>query len=170
MTLLQGVCDKKSASRHHSERNKERHPVIRLPPEDHATDKETDQCRHDSKHERECGIAPDRETKLLHCLCGVSGGLHKSARWTGTHRLELCKVRWKENDEDSQRKNNQAHPCNSSNEEPAPMQPCIIFVMPFMAQGDLGRCRVQVHSCPPCAPLEATSEAPECKEAGNDGE
>src|SRR6266851_8926966 len=89
---------------------------------------------------------------------GISGGLHKSARWTSTHRLELCKVGRKEDHEDSQRKNNQAHPCNSSNEEPAPMQPRINFVMPFMAQGDLGRCMVQVHRCPPCAPLEATSE------------
>ncbi len=98
----QRVGDKKRARGHLGERNKERHPVIRLAPEDHATDNETDQCCYESQCEREGGIAADRETKLLHGLCGVSGGLQKSARWTGTHRLELCKVRRKEDNEDSQ--------------------------------------------------------------------
>src|SRR5713101_880683 len=127
MTLQQRVGDKKRARGHLGERNKERHPVIRLPPEDHATDKETDQCRHESQHEREGGIAVDRETKLLHGLCGLSGGLHKSAHWTSTHRLELCKVRRKEDDKGSQRQNNQAHPYTPGNEEPASVQPCIRF-------------------------------------------
>src|SRR6266700_3645571 len=104
MTLQQCVGDKKRASRHHSERNKERHPVIRLAPEDHATDKETDQRRHDGENERECGIAADRETKLLHCLCGVRGGCTRAhvvpvhtvwscAKYEGRRTTKIASVR-----------------------------------------------------------------------------
>src|SRR5260221_4941959 len=139
MTLQQRVGDKKRARGHVGERNKERHPVIRLAQEDHATDNETDQCCYESQREREGGIAADRETKLLHGLCGVSGGLQKSARWTGTHRLELCKVRRKEDDEDSQCKDNQAHPCNSVNEQPAPVQACVSLAVWLDASSRLYR-------------------------------
>src|SRR5712692_8897468 len=110
MTLQQCICDIERAKHHLSERDKERHPIIGLTPEDHTTDDETDQRRQESKHEREGGIAADRETRLLHCLRGVSGGLHKSTRRTGTHSLELRKVRRKESDEDSQSEDDQCDP------------------------------------------------------------
>ncbi len=45
------------------------------------------------------------------------------------------------------------------------MQPCVSFVIPLLAQGDMGCCMERVHSCPPCSPLEATSETLEYKEA-----
>jgi hypothetical protein len=45
------------------------------------------------------------------------------------------------------------------------MQPCVSFVIPFLAQENVGCWMVLVHRCPPCAPLEATSETLEYKEA-----
>jgi hypothetical protein len=75
-TLRQAIRDRGCPPHHQRQGNQQGHPIVGLAPEDHATDKATDQCRHESQYEREGAIAADRETKLLQGLCGVSGGLH----------------------------------------------------------------------------------------------
>lgn len=132
MTFQQRVGDKKRARRHLGKCSKQRHPVIGLAPENHATHKEADRRRDDRKYQRECGVGADRQANLAQCPYSSSGGLHESTYRTSAWRLELRKVWRKEDDKDRQRQNDQRYPYTSRNDEPATMQLRFDFVVPFM--------------------------------------
>jgi hypothetical protein len=65
----------------------------------------------------------------------------------------------------SQAQQRQDAPSDPGQYQPAPLQPCINFVMPFLAQWQVGRRMMHIHWCLPYAPLEATGQALKRKEA-----